>query len=592
MGSGTVFRQTIPYLIVLLLVAGCADAPAEPTDTPVPATPTSTPRARPTGTTAPAAPAGRPVPAGLTRTSGSNPSVDLAASWPTMGWRTSTPEEQGMDSEKLADMFEHIQEEAYDIHSVTVIRHGSIVADGTVDPFLPDSTHNVYSVSSSIVSALIGIAIELGAIESVQQPVLSFFPERTVANRDAHKEAMSLEHLLMMASGLDCRDSYVTRWQDLNQLQQSDDWIQFMLDLPMVEEPGTRFNYCSGASFLLSAIIQKTTGMHTADFAEAHLFAPLGIVDVVWPADPQGITLGSSELRMRPHDMAKIGYLYLNEGRWDGEQIIAAGWVAASTRQRISTLSRDGFGYQWWTDDDGTYMAEGEKGQAIYVVPDQDLVVAFTANLDVFEFYDPETLLLYFIIPAAASSTTLPANPDGVARMRALIQELAAAPEVAAQPVPPPPAIAEQVLGESYILENNALGWHSFSLVQQDANEMLLRLTFEGPESVRVAEDVLEQEIYELLRRLTFDDAASLREAEYRLGLDGVQRVGAGEHGVLAAGSGYWQGENVFVAEVEEPGNLLGWRFETAFDGDDVTAMLTGNGRSTYAMRGKREAAP
>ena len=316
-----------------------------------------------------------------------------------------------MDSEMLAKMFDAIQEQNHDIDSVTVIRNGYLVADATIHPFGQGSKHIIHSCTKSIISALIGIAIEQGYIESVKQPVLNFFPERTAANLDANKEAMTLEHILMMASGLGCQDSYLYRWRGLNQMRQTDDWVQFMLDLPMTEPPGTRFEYCNGASFLLSAIIQETTGMSASAFAEAHLFGPLGISDVEWPSNSQGITIGWGELRMRPHDMAKIGYLYLNKGQWDGEQIIPAAWVAASTRKHISATLQDGYGYQWWIADDGLYyMALGYAGQFIFVVPEHELVVAFTSDLSENDFYVPQTLLNDFVIPAARSSTPLPTN--------------------------------------------------------------------------------------------------------------------------------------------------------------------------------------
>jgi len=187
--------------------------------------------------------------------------------WPTDGWRTSTPEEQGMDSETLAKMFETIQEQEYNIDSVTVIRNGYMVADATVYPFKPDSRHIIHSCTKSIVSALIGIAIDEGYIESVNQPILDIFSERTVANLDSDKEAMTLEHMLMMASGLECRDSYLYRWRGLREMERSDDWVQFVLDLPMAEPPGSRFEYCNGGSFLLSATIQDRTGMSGRDVA-------------------------------------------------------------------------------------------------------------------------------------------------------------------------------------------------------------------------------------------------------------------------------------------------------------------------------------
>ena len=330
-----------------------------------------------------------------------------------------------MDSEMLADMLDTIQERNYNIDSVSVIRNGYMVADAYIHPFSPDSRHIIHSCTKSIISALIGIAIEEGYIESVEQPVLDFFPGRTVANLDANKKAMTLERLLTMTSGLNCRDSYLYRWRGLHQMEQSQDWVQFMLDLPMAEAPGTRFEYCNGASFLLSAIIQETAGMSALVFAEEHLFGPLGISDVEWPSNPQGITIGWGELRMRPQDMAKIGYLYLNEGQWDGKQIVPPAWVEASTRKHISATLQDGYGYQWWVADHDVYMALGYAGQFIFVVPEQALVVAFTSDLEERDFYVPQRLLNDFIIPAAKSPTALPDNPDGVALLEARIKALA-----------------------------------------------------------------------------------------------------------------------------------------------------------------------
>jgi len=330
-----------------------------------------------------------------------------------------------MNSEKLADMLDTIRKRNDRIDSVSVIRNGYMVVDAYVHPFSSDSKHVIHSCTKSIISALVGIAIEKGYIESVEQPVLDFFPERTVANLDANKKAMTLEHVLTMSTGLECRDSYLYRWRGLRQMRQSQDWVQFMLGLPMAEEPGTRFEYCNGASFLLSAIIQETTGMSASAFAEKQLFGPLGISDVEWPSNPQGITIGWGELRMRPHDMAKIGHLYLHKGQWDGKQIVPSAWVEASTRKHISATLQDGYGYQWWVADNGVYMALGYAGQFIFVVPEQALVVTFTSDLEERDFYAPQRLLNDFIIPAAESSTALPANPDGVASLEARIEALA-----------------------------------------------------------------------------------------------------------------------------------------------------------------------
>jgi CubicO group peptidase (beta-lactamase class C family) len=349
---------------------------------------------------------------------------DTGAYWPSDGWRTSTPEEQGMDSERLAEMLKAIQEREHDINAVLVIRNGYLVLDATLYPYRRGSRHVIHSCTKSIVSALIGIAIEKGYIEGVDQPVLDLFPGRTVANLDADKAGMTLEHVLTMSTGFRCRDSYLYDWEGMREMSQTSDWVQYILDLPMSEAPGTRFEYCNGASFLLSAIIQETTGVTTLEFAEEHLFGPLGISDLGWPANPQGITYGWGEIRMLPHDMAKIGYLYLRQGVWEGEQVVPSDWVAASTRSYISATLEDGYGYQWWVDSSGMYMALGYSGQFIFVVPDKDMMVVFVSQLPEWDFYAPQILLNDFILPAARSSDPLPDNPDGLAALTALLEAL------------------------------------------------------------------------------------------------------------------------------------------------------------------------
>jgi CubicO group peptidase (beta-lactamase class C family) len=311
------------------------------------------------------------------------------------------------------------------IDGVTVIRHGHLVADATIHPFGPDSQHVIHSCTKSIVSALIGIAIEQGHIEGTDQRVLDFFPGRMVANLDADKEAMTLEHVLTMTAGWACQDSYLYRWRGLEQMAQSEDWVQFMLDLPMSEKPGRRFEYCNGGSFLLSAILQEKTGQNALEFAEEHLFGPLGISDVEWPSNPQGISIGWGQLHMKPHDMAKIGYLYLNGGQWNGQQVVPSSWVEASTRKHMSATLEDGYGYQWWVDDSGYYMALGYAGQFVFVVPDKDMVIVFVSDLEERDFYVPQELLTDWILPAARSTRPLPENPDGVTLLESRIQALA-----------------------------------------------------------------------------------------------------------------------------------------------------------------------
>jgi len=393
------------FSIVMLPMPGCSETQPEFSDT-ISAT-------QPTSTTATLS-----IPA-------------IPTYWPTEGWQTSTPEEQGMDSEILVDMMNVIQSEepSYNIDSITIIRNGYMVFDTTFYPFQPDTKHIVHSCTKSIVSALVGIAIEQGNIESVQHPVLDLFPERTAANLTDEKEAMTLEDVLIMATGLECRDSYLYNWSGLSKMRQSEDWVQYVLDLPIAEKPGTKFEYCNSASFLLSAIIQETTGTNTLVFAKENLFSPLGISDLTWPSNPQGINIGWGELHMLPHDMAKIGHLYLNGGMWEEKQVISSDWVETSTRKHISANTlEDGYGYQWWVDDSGIYMALGYAGQYIVVLPEKEMVVVFTSDLEDNNFFIPRFLVDDFIIPTAKSDMPLPANQDGLTKLQTQIKEAAGQP--------------------------------------------------------------------------------------------------------------------------------------------------------------------
>jgi len=349
---------------------------------------------------------------------------DTGEHWPTSGWSVSAPEAQGMDSTVLGSMLETIQTQDYAIDSVTVIRNGYQVLDASIHPYSTSDAHIIHSCTKSIVSALVGIAIAEGFIEDVHTPVLEIFPEWEVANVDQQKAGMTLEHLLTMTTGFDCQDSYLYRWDGLNQMRASDDWVGHVLDLPMIAPPGTRFEYCNGASFLLSAIISETIGMSAHEFADQHLFGPLGITDSTWPSNPQGINIGWGELHMLPHDMAKIGFLYLNGGEWDGEQIVPAEWVAASTSQYIPATLEDGYGYQWWVSDSGYYLALGYAGQFIFVIPEEDMVVVFTSDLEERQIGRRKSFPNVQIIPAAVSSEPLPTNPEATARLQAVIDDL------------------------------------------------------------------------------------------------------------------------------------------------------------------------
>ena len=355
-------------------------------------------------------------------------SAAAADYWPTNAWRHSTPEAQGMQSQPLADMLAEIKKISHRIDSVTVIRNGYVVLDAYFHPFKKGLKHNIHSNTKSIMSALIGIAVDRGEIKSVAQPVLGFFSDKTVANVDAHKRAMTLKHLLTMTSGFDCKDNYRHGWVGLKEMRKSPDWAQNVLDLPMAQAPGTGFVYCNGVSFLLSAILQKATGMTALDYANRRLFGPLGITDVIWPESPRGVTVGYGDILLTPHDMAKFGLLYLNKGKWDGRQIVSEAWVKASTRRHVDATLFGHYGYQWWSDGTGYYMGVGYGGQFIFVVPDKNLVAVFTGDLKGMAFYTPSNLLIKFVLPALQADTALTANPSRHNALGAVAEQAAQGP--------------------------------------------------------------------------------------------------------------------------------------------------------------------
>ena len=336
--------------------------------------------------------------------------------WPTEAWKTSSPEEQGMNGDNLQEMVAYIKENRIAIKSAVVVRHGYIVLDENFQGY--QTRDNLKSVTKSITSALVGIAIDQGYIEGVDQTVLSLFPNRMIANLDARKQAMTVEDLLTMRAGLDwpsgpcwwaggaeCSD-YTTQI-----MLEDENSLQFILDQPMANEPGTTFVYTSGASHLLSTMITEWTGLSALDFAKENLFKPLGIQNVGWQTDGEGINMGWSDIAMLPHDMAKVGYLFLNEGQWDGKQVISAEWVRASQQPLAVNNSNTGiqpmYGYQWWVNPDlGFYNAAGAGGNYIIIVPGEDMVVVFTGNLsgdlqqDNYWEGTPEELFRVYILPA------------------------------------------------------------------------------------------------------------------------------------------------------------------------------------------------
>lgn len=457
--------------------------------------------------------------------------------WPTTAWRTSIPEEQGMDSAQLLRALQHADEAQINLRSLTVIRNGYIVLDAYAQPFTADRLYPVYSVTKSVTGLLVGIALHDGYLSDLHQPALSFFPERRIANRTPDKEAITIEDLLTMQPGLDCADSKVGYT-----VQDSQDWVQSILDLPMANPPGKTFVYCTRAPHLLSAILTKATGMSTAAYAQARLFDPLGIrsADRPWGADPHGITIGGYGLALRTHDMAKLGLLMLAGGQWDGKQVAPADWIATTARGYAQVQPGQDYGYLFWVYP-SDFAAEGLGDQRIMVVRDKNLVVVATAAHDGSKEPVMQPLLMDYVVPAVKADGPLPPNPAAQAALQAKIATLANP----AQMVPALPATAAHISGKRYSFPDNPPGWSSLSL------------TF-APGSATAQAAI----------------STTAGDAPVEIGLDNVYRLGRDANGGQIALRGRWTGDHTFVVHELVIGDVNEYDARLDFSGNQVAAHV------------------
>jgi CubicO group peptidase (beta-lactamase class C family) len=480
-------------------------------------------------------------------------------------WPGAAPEEAGVDSTALIEMLDFIREHETVVHSVQLARKGRLVLDAYFYPYHDHMRHDVASVTKSISSTLVGLAIDKGHLRDVQQPILRFFAEHGAPGRDPRASQLTLEHLLTMQSGWDCgvelnnpRTNVDTR---LDEMRRTSDWSRYAIDLPFVAEPGTRFRYCNANCHLLSALLTKQTGSNSLAFARRELFGPLGIADVAWPADPQGNNYGWGDLQLCPRDMVKIGQLFLQRGRWGERQIISENWIRNATRAHVShTGGKDQYGYFWWVpgpEYPGVFEAIGRGGQRITVWPAKDLVLVYTGG----GFNNND--LTKFILKAIQSNVSLPANPKANARLRKLVSAAQRPP--APQPIPTLPVLAARVSDRNYALTSNSL----------DLSALALRFAGDGA-TLR-------------LTRLG-------KELHCPVGLDGVLRFSSETLVELPfACKGRWVGDKTFLLELDRVAGISCYRFKIAFAGEGDTcaiALTERTGLVEEVFQGRKETPP
>lgn len=378
----------------------------------------------------------------------------------------STPEAEGVSSEGILQFLDAAAKSPHEFHSIMMLRHGKVIAEGWWSPYRPDLTHMMYSVSKSWTATAIGLAVAEKKL-TVEDKVISFFPDDAPARPDPYWQDLKVKHLLSMTVG--------QRPDPTGEVGRHEDWVKAFFNIPILDEPGSKFLYNSAATYMLSAIVQKVTGQKLIDYLQPRLFQPLGITGVDWEVDPKGINTGGWGARLHTEDMAKFGQLFLQKGNWNGKQILPAAWVEEASTMKImqdpsapqakkdSSDWLQGYCYQMWRSRHNTYRGDGAFGQYILVWPEQDAVIAITAETG--NMQTEFNLVWKYLFPAYQSGK-LPADAKKQKELKARLASLA---------LPMNPGVANaameaQVSGKEYAVVSTDRRLKSFSFGFKDGN--------------------------------------------------------------------------------------------------------------------------
>ena len=287
------------------------------------------------------------------------------------GWFRSVPAHQGLDERTVQEIFNRVRSQAdfRTVRGVVIVRHGTLVAETYFGDFTSTSLKNVHSVSKSVTSLAVGIAMDRGMLPSVDARLADLLPHYTHRLKEAPKDGITLRHALTMTAGLAWNETAGAFWN-------SPDSVDYVLTRDVVTQPGATFFYSSGLSHVIAEVNNRATGQSHLAFVQQHLFGPLGIATATWDPDLSGRHWGGTGLRIRPRDMAKIGQLTLQEGLWEGRRLVSREWIAESTRGQTGGIAgAPNYGYQWWIRPQGRYLAHGYNGQYIGVDPEADIVM-------------------------------------------------------------------------------------------------------------------------------------------------------------------------------------------------------------------------
>jgi hypothetical protein len=328
-----------------------------------------------------------------------------------------SPESQGVSSKGILNFVNAANASGIEWHSFMLLRHGNVIAEGWWKPFEPVFKHSLYSLSKSFTSTAIGFLVDDGKL-SVEDSVISFFPDESPKNPSDYLKAMKVKHLLTMTAGHEKVD---------NAYLLPPSWTNYFLERPILYPPGTHFLYDSQVTYMLGAIVHKLTGQRLDDFLAPRLFQPLGIEGYDWETSPEGLNIANSRLRLKTEDIAKFGQLYLQKGKWKGQQILSKKWISDATHKQTDTPadgreSAYGYGYQFWQcKPNGIYRGDGAYGQLCVVMPEQDAILAVTSLS--WDGHNSLKLIWETILPILTNNT-LPESPTDAAALKKELKSL------------------------------------------------------------------------------------------------------------------------------------------------------------------------
>ncbi|MFC0776255.1 serine hydrolase domain-containing protein [Terrimonas alba] len=339
----------------------------------------------------------------------------------------SIPEDQGVSSKGIIDFLDAMDKSKHEMHSLMILRHGNMIAEGWWSPYRPELKHTLYSLSKSFTSTAVGFAVQEKLL-TVNDKVISFFPDKLPGKVNDYLAALSVKDLLSMSAGQapDPTGPIITK---------ETDWIKGFFATPIVYQPGSVFLYNSAATYMLSAIVQKLTGQKIVDYLQPRLFGPLGIQGVDWETDPMGINTGGWGLRVKTEDIARFGQLYLQKGKWNDKQILPAAWIEeatsfkvdnapdASQGRRDSSDWAQGYCYQFWRSRNNSYRGDGAFGQYMLVLPEEDAVIAITSETN--DMQGQLDLVWKYLLPAMrVDKSTLDKKNAAILKKRLSILKL------------------------------------------------------------------------------------------------------------------------------------------------------------------------